>query len=266
MNPLAISRVSVKSPFHENNEDACFVSDSLIIVADGMGGESSGDIASRIAANAMVSSLKGIDTDSLTPDEVRNLMFAAISRADREISDYIGAHPDSFGMGTTVLAAVIADGKVYIAWCGDSRCFLYTDGHLKSLTKDHSYVQELIDRDELSVEDSFTHPDSNLITRYVGGGEDTCLPEFTTHATKEGDTYIFCSDGLSGYCPSGDIENCIRANSRTQDLPSELLSLATGHGSDDDITIVTATSGAPRSHRRHTLFGWLRHTPRPAVG
>lgn len=265
MNPLAISRVSVKSPFHENNEDACFVSDSLIIVADGMGGESSGDIASRIAVESIASSLKRIETDTLTSDEVRNLMFAAISHADKEISDYITAHPDSFGMGTTVLAAMIRDGHIYIAWCGDSRCFLYTDGHLKSLTKDHSYVQELIDRDELSVEESFTHPDSNLITRYVGGGEDTCLPEFTTHATKEGDTYIFCSDGLSGYCPSGDIENCIRANSRAQDLPSELLSVATGHGSDDDITIVTATSGAPRSRRRHTLFGWLRHTPRPAA-
>lgn len=265
MSTLTISHISVRSPFHEKNEDSCLVSDSLIIVADGMGGESSGDIASRIATESMASSLKEIETGALTPDEVRDLMFAAMSRADSEISDYTAAHPDSFGMGTTVLAALIGDGNVYIAWCGDSRCFLHRDGQLRSLTKDHSYIQELIDADEISVEESFTHPDSNLITRYVGGGEDTCRPEFTTHATKEGDTYIFCSDGLSGYCRPDDIENRIRANCRAQDLPAELLALAMSHGSDDDITIVTAAAGNRRPRRNSTLFGWLRHRPRPAV-
>lgn len=245
--PYSVSSVSAKSPCHATNEDCCLVAPRYAIVADGMGGESCGDVASRIAVDTMARVLD--DTlaaaGSLTPDSARGAMFAAIAAADRAVMQYADAHPDATGMGTTALILVHDACGVFVAWCGDSHCYVFHNHTLLSLTKDHSYVQQLIDANEISVEESFSHPDNNLITRYVGGGADTCLPEFTAYTPAPDDIFVLCSDGLSGYCRDADVAHAIADNARDTRLADRLLALAINCGSDDDVSIVAMRPRRP---------------------
>lgn len=248
-----------KGAFHEKNEDSFFIGSNFVIVADGMGGERDGDMASQIAVRSITQSLEKVQIATLGESEVRRLMFDAIANADAEISRYINDHPDALGMGTTVLLLMHDEDKVFLAWCGDSRCYLYSLQTLHALTKDHSYVQELIDSHRLTDEDAFSHPDNNLITRYVGGGTDTCHPDFLAYTMLESDLLILCSDGLSGYCRSEAVETSIAANQDLKHLPEELITLALKCGSADDITIIamTRTFGSSVS-RISSAVGWLK--------
>ena len=230
--------ISEKGQSHELNEDSFVVHDDYVIVADGMGGESSGDIASKLAIQVISDLLNNYLAEATSEKDVRNLSVQAIKEADSNILKYVSEHPESDGMGTTVLLFIRKGDKGYITWCGDSRCYSYSGQKLHSLTKDHSYVQELIDRNEISIEESFTHPDNNLITKFVGGGEDICAPDFLSYNLSEDSTIVLCSDGLSGYCKNKDIEKVI-SSSKKEELSSQLFQLAIKNGSDDDITIVT---------------------------
>lgn len=250
---------TAKSRHHFNNEDHCLVCDDYIIVADGMGGQCAGDMASRIAVESIASVLAEGLSNASSEYEIRELSDKAIRCADTAISEYVMANPDSFGMGTTVLLAVRKDDMLFISWCGDSHCYTYKDGKIKSLTKDHSFVQELIDSGHITVEESFTHPDNNLITRFVGGGEDACVPDFCMHRMADSEIIILCSDGLSGYCKPDDIARLITRKCDVDVLPEHLSELAVRSGSDDDITIVVL---APDNHATarssRSIFGWFR--------
>lgn len=245
---------------HTVNEDGFAVGDDYIVVADGMGGESDGDVASRLAIATITGCLNRLSASADGPEIVRQSVDA-IMEADAAIGSYIDANPTSVGMGTTALIVVWRGDALYATWCGDSRCYIYGDDGLRSLTKDHSYVQELIDRGEISVDDSFTHPDSNLITRYVGGCDGTCVPESVECTLGDADLLLACSDGLSGYCRTAAIEEVVRATPDLRQLPPLLLELALKHGSDDDITVVAA-SRTPRrpaaaSGLRSSFIKWL---------
>lgn len=251
--------ISCNSNLHAKNEDSFLCSDNYIIIADGMGGESDGDIASQIAVDSMISVITPKIECTSVESEIKKLSTEAILYADSKIAEYIDKNPDSFGMGTTVLLAIRKNNLLYISWCGDSHCYVYKDRKVSSITKDHSYVQQLIDSGHITVEESFNHPNNNLITRFVGGGSETCIPDFCTHPISESEMIIFCSDGLSGYCKTEDICKTIQKNKNLQDLPQQLSELAISHGSDDDITIIVLT---PKSYvntgRSFSLFEWLR--------
>lgn len=250
---------TAKSKLHTNNEDSHLISDDYIIIADGMGGESDGDIASRIAVESIDSILSTNISKVSSEKEISELLSRAVDKADSKISDYIEDNPDSFGMGTTILLAIRKGDDLYIAWCGDSHCYTYKEGKVSSITKDHSYVQQLIDSGHLTIEGSFTHPNNNLITRYVGGGEETCIPDFCKHHISDSELVIFCSDGLSGYCKVEDVSRTIRNNQVIQELPKQLFDLAISHGSDDDITIIIL---APKTYvatgATNSLLGWFK--------
>lgn len=224
-----------------------------------MGGESDGDIASRIAVESIDSILSKNISNVSSEKDIKSLLSQAVDKADSKITDYIEDNPDSFGMGTTTLLAVRRDDDLFISWCGDSHCYSYKGGKISSITKDHSYVQQLIDSGHLTIEESFTHPNNNLITRFVGGGEETCIPDFCRYHVSESELIIFCSDGLSGYCKAEDISKAIRNSQSIQDLPQKLTDLAISHGSDDDITIIILVPKTYTTTRTsNSLFGWLK--------
>lgn len=254
MSSFNSNHISAKGLTHNKNEDSFLVEDNLVIIADGMGGEACGEISSRIAVKSIFDILKHCKSDELTAPMIKERMYASILSADKNIRDYIADHPQSDGMGTTALIALMGGSYIHIAWCGDSHCFRFNNGRIYSLTKDHSYVQELIDQRKISIEDSFRHPDNNLITRFVGGGKDTCEPEFISHKVKKGDMFILCSDGLSGYCMTDEINRCISSNHSLSELPSQLMELAKTHGSDDDITIVVIDTGSDRPRK----LNWVK--------
>ncbi len=253
-----VRTATAKSRHHNKNEDSLFVTDNrLVIIADGMGGEHDGDMASQMAVKAIAGKLCLCMTDGMSPQEVRELSFEAIRQADEAICSYTLSHPDSSGMGTTAIIVLCDASRLCISWCGDSRCYGYNGLRgVRSLTKDHSYVQELIDAGRLTEEEALTHPDSNLITRFVGGGPETCIPDFITCEIGEDDIIVVCSDGLSGYCKNSEIERTIRQTSDRGKLAGNLLDLAVKRGSDDDITIVTISNDRPKSG----LFDRLCHT------
>lgn len=130
--------------------------------------------------------------------------------------------------------------NVYIAWCGDSRCYCFNpNSGLRLLTKDHSLVQELIDKGEIKCEEAFNHPDNNIITRCLGDVDADPEPEILTYKICEGDIFLLCSDGLCGYCKDSLIEKTMYRNYKNMELCQKaLLKNALDTGGQDNISIV----------------------------
>lgn len=255
---LITRSITAKSRCHENNEDSFICKDKYIVVADGMGGEACGDVASKVAISTISSFLDSSLDETCSVDDIRELTFSAISKADKEIIEYVTSHPEADGMGTTVLVLIHINQNLYVAWCGDSRCYYYDSSkRLSQLTTDHSYVQQLIDEGRISADEAFSHPDNNLVTRYVGGGEETCKPEFVSSKLDLDGCVILCSDGLSGYCKNDEIEQELRLCPH-DNIPKRLLELAIQKGSDDDITIVTLTPKVESPKCRTSMLSWLK--------
>lgn len=257
----------------ENNEDNCCVCQDLTkgdwqnsgdfvelgkggavsVVADGMGGPQAGEVASGIAVDVLK---KRFDYDALKPlladpEKIEGWLKESVSEANEAIIRRAETDPATIGMGTTVLIVWLVSNKAYLAWCGDCRCYLYRNGSLKRVTKDHSYVQELIDKGEIAHEEAFNHPDGNLITRGLGDIGTSSEAETTVMPIKEGDILISCSDGLCSMCRDTKIEQIVTEYS--QRLPScrdALVKAALQAGGYDNITVsllaTAPTSGAER--------------------
>lgn len=140
---------------------------AVFVVADGMGGANAGEIASNLAIQSIKDSLgkDGYEMQNMTKESIYSFLKKSIVKANQAILEYVTHSPDSIGLGTTIVLAWILNGYVYIAWCGDSRCYCFNpNSGLRLLTKDHSLVQELIDKGEIRCEEAFNHPDNNIIT------------------------------------------------------------------------------------------------------
>ncbi|MCC8036750.1 MAG: protein phosphatase 2C domain-containing protein [Bacteroidales bacterium] len=251
---------TVKAAHHSTNEDhVATVDGSLLIVADGMGGEKDGDIASQMACDSIREDLTCISLDGASQESVYQTFDQAIASADDQLRAYVDKSPDSWGMGTTVVIAARQGQLLHIAWVGDSRCYIYNEATgLRALTKDHSYVQQLIDEGTITAEQSFTHPDNNIITRFLGGGEGYCIPEYASCDLKDDDIVIACSDGLCGYCHDEDIARCVARCRDYSTLTLALAKLAIDHGSDDDISVAVMRPASLKPRKRGfwaRLFG-----------
>ncbi|MCC8174982.1 MAG: protein phosphatase 2C domain-containing protein [Bacteroidales bacterium] len=230
---------TVKAAHHAVNEDHVATADGrLLIVADGMGGEKDGDIASQIACDSIMEDLTAAALDGTSQDTIYRVLDEAVASTDDQLRAYVDKSPDSWGMGTTIVIAVRDGSRLHVAWVGDSRCYIYNRATgLRPLTKDHSYVQQLIDEGTITVEESFTHPDNNIITRFLGGGDGYCIPQFVSYDLQPGDIVIACSDGLAGYAHDQDIAKCVARCRDYSSLTLALTQMALDHGSDDDITV-----------------------------
>ncbi len=214
-------------------------SGALLIVADGMGGANAGEVASSLAIESVRKSFARPLAQSVSEKEASELLRNAVLKANEEIMDYVATDPDAIGLGTTIVMLWLVGESAYISWCGDSRCYCFNpDGGLRLLTKDHSYVQELVDKGELSEKEAFPHPDGNIVTRCLGDVEALTEPEFRSYTVRSGDIFILCSDGLCGYCKDREIGKVMMYN--YEDLEkcrNALLDLALGAGGYDNISI-----------------------------
>ena len=165
--------------------------------------------------------------------------------------------PDTSGMGTTLVLCWIIGGKAYVAWCGDSRCYIYNPKNgLTQITKDHSYVQEMVDKGELRAEDAFMHPDGNIITKGLGDFDvdESSVPDIITIRVKSNDLLLLCSDGLCGFCKKAEIENVLDQNyTEIHRCGDELLQIALDAGGYDNITIALASVIADNEIQPHKL-------------
>lgn len=231
---------------------------ALLLVADGIGGFNAGEIASAIAVQTVANLFtpQAATTAAATSAAATQLLRQAVHEADEAINQHIIEDFHTVGMGTTIVLAWVLPHETHIAWCGDSRCYAYTqeDG-LRALTHDHSYVQQLIDQGEITPEAALTHPDNNIITRALGDVDCSPEPEVITIPTQAHTTLILCTDGLCGYLTDTDIEQTVRSNHRTpKQCCDALLQLALNAGGHDNIAIAVAQLNEHRPNFLQKLF------------
>ena len=179
----------------------------LLVVADGMGGMNAGEVASRIAVEA-VSNFFDTQLDDVSgksDEEIFRKIEEAIVYADENIKFDAEQNPDHSGMGTTIAILWLLNEKAYVGWCGDSRIYCYNTitRKLKRLTHDHSLVQLLVDEGDITEIEAFDHPKNNIIMRSLGDSVDKVNPETLKTAVRlrTGDVFLLCSDGLYGALP-----------------------------------------------------------------
>lgn len=217
---------------------------SLLIVADGMGGPKAGEIASSMAIQSIQQffSTTAIE-NALKNNGIKEFLHTCIIDADNAINQRMFEDPDTSGMGTTIVVCWIIENTAHIAWCGDSRCYVYNPLQgLKPLTKDHSLVQELIDKGEITEKEAFTHPDNSIITRGLGDFDAQSEPDIVTYSLKPNDTILMCSDGLCGFCTNDEISKILGDNFiDIKKCRDELLKIALNAGGYDNICIALAS-------------------------
>ena len=220
---------------------------TLLAVADGMGGANAGDVASGLAVETLKRCfyVPEIAEAVVTEEQSLDFLQKSIKAADEVIKRQIRERPETMGMGTTIVVCWILKDKAFIAWCGDSRCYVFNSkSGLRALTKDHSYVQELVDKGELTEKEAFFHPDGNIITRGLGDFDVEIVPEIISCPIRIGDVLMLCSDGLCGYCTNKDIENTMRSHSSdVSDCCNALMKMALDAGGYDNICIAMASVG-----------------------
>ena len=215
-----------------NNQDSAYTSPTMLMVADGMGGAAAGDLASAIA----IRELQEAD-GQLTGQAMLTAIDAAISKASRAISDLVVDDPALDGMGSTVCGFMFDGKQLGLANIGDSRAYRYRDGVLTRLTRDHSWVQTLVDEGRITEAEALEHPHRSLILRVINGSSQH-LPDLELVDVQAGDRLLVCSDGLCGM-----VTDAVIAAEMDADLPQVLESLikvAHAEGGLDNITIILA--------------------------
>ena len=224
----------------EKNEDACFVipSHDVYIVADGVGGNNSGEVASRTAVSEIASYVNDNDLRQYNePDDIFGFFSEAIDRANEKIFTMGTVNEDNRGMATTIVLAYIFDGAAYIANIGDSRAYLLRSGVLSRITKDHTYVNELIDKGLITEEEAENHRQKNVITKALGA-DMAVGPDFYRLAVEKEDVLILCSDGLYGEVPPERIVDILEENDNMNDACTGLVDEALRLGGRDNITVI----------------------------
>jgi PPM family protein phosphatase len=219
------------------NEDSYAVvpDRGVFVVADGMGGHAAGEVASEMAVRYITRELGALR--GLEEDQVAERMRAAIRAANGAIFQRTLTEIDKRGMGTTVTALVLYDGRFLIGQVGDSRAYLWRDGRLVQITKDHSYVQEQVDAGYLTPEQARSHPYSNVITRCVGANNDV-LPDIYVGAAKPGDVFLLASDGLTGMLGDAELAGAVSSERPPPDVVDALVRAANQRGGLDNITAI----------------------------
>jgi len=216
-----------------NNEDAVHAGEHLIAIADGIGGAPAGELASEIVIRALTALEETDHTDSVLDD-----LRAALDKANREIAQAAEADPARVGMGTTVTALLAVGEQLALIHVGDSRAYRLRAAVLSRLTRDDTFVQELVDREVLSVEEARHHPQRSIITQAVQGGEFTATATLLT--PEDGDRYLLCSDGLSDYVTDAAIEHTLLLCPEPQLAAERLIRLAMQAGAPDNVTVVVS--------------------------
>lgn len=214
----------------------------LMVVADGMGGMNAGEVASDIAiktVQAMFSPAKMPTDVTKNPDSIKTYIKKTIIEADRQVKKHCKNDPSTEGMGSTIVMAWFLGGSVYVGWMGDSRAYSFIpEKGISRLSKDHSYVQELVDAKIITEEEAMVHPQSNVIMRSLGDVSQKAKPDVICHPVSKGEIILLCSDGLCGVCTDDSIAEIIsRTSDDLRNCKGALTNAALEADGSDNITI-----------------------------
>jgi protein phosphatase len=214
---------------------------ALLVVADGMGGLNAGEVASQLAVEAIKQYFDQNLTSEITlnPTAVQNFLAGSVTSAHAAIAGHQENHKDTVGMGTTVVIAWIIGNHLFTSWCGDSRCYKYhADTGLQQVSRDHSYVQELVDKGVITREQAFYHPQTNIITQSLGDDSHRPKPGFASAELAAGDRILLCSDGLNSMIQDVNIRELLQSNPEIQTCAELLIESANRAGGSDNITVM----------------------------
>lgn len=221
----------------DSNEDSVFSNPEagVFVVADGMGGHAAGEVASAIASRTIGSSACR-ECPSL--DVLSEQLVDAFLEADREISRQVEKDPSRSGMGTTATVLRLRrDGTFLIAHIGDSRAYLSRGGDFQRVTRDHSWVQEQVDRGLLAPEKAAGHPQSNIITRALGT-DPSPTPDLYPGELREGDVFLLATDGLTDMVREDDIAAILAGGGALNETADTLVAAANRAGGVDNVTVL----------------------------
>lgn len=216
-----------------SNEDAGLSSRRLLAVADGMGGHAAGEVASSAVITTIANQLNEMPVHT---DEIETWIVANVNEAHGFVGDLIAQNHERRGMGTTLsVLAACNDGVVY-GHIGDSRIYRLRNGVLQQISRDHTYVQSLVDNGELTPEAALTHPRRNLLMRAIDGIHDVPI-DLSALDAEPGDRFLLCSDGLSGVISDSRLEEILQHPDLTY-VVSTLIEMALSAGAPDNVTAI----------------------------
>jgi PPM family protein phosphatase len=243
--PLAlnIGKCTLLGNYRENNEDAIEVKQfpdmTIGIVADGMGGQAAGEIASKRAIEVIPRELRKNIGQNPPPDHVKTTIKKAVVQANEEIMAMGALDRDLRNMGTTVVMALWRKGpELFIANVGDSRAYLVRDDKIEQLTIDHSLAQALVDNKTISAAEAREHRFRNVLWKYLGSKEVGEGPDVKVVPIQAGDRFLLCTDGLTGPVPDPQLLSFMNQNPDVQQCADGLGQLALDNGSRDNVSCI----------------------------
>ncbi|WP_244943169.1 Stp1/IreP family PP2C-type Ser/Thr phosphatase, partial [Streptomyces inhibens] len=231
---LRFAAGSHKGMIREGNEDSGYAGPRLLAIADGMGGQAAGEVAS----SEVISTLVQLD-DDVPGSDILTSLGTAVQRANDQLRVMVEEDPQLEGMGTTLTALLWTGQRLGLVHVGDSRAYLLRDGGLTQITQDHTWVQRLVDEGRITEEEATTHPQRSLLMRALGSG-DHVEPDLSIREVRAGDRYLICSDGLSGVVSHQTLEETLASYHGPHETVQELIQLALRGGGPDNITCIVA--------------------------
>ena len=242
-------QVTICGNFREHNEDNLYISNldaalPLYIVADGMGGQLGGEIASQMAIDAVPRELHKRNIGEFRTTHVIKAIRESISDANQEIVAASAIQPQLSNMGTTIVLLVVRRGRAHVASIGDSRCYRVRGNRAELLTRDHSMAQALAEVGTIRQEDVPTHRYNHVLYLYLGSREvDRGATDVKVMSLLEGDRFVLCSDGLSGVINESEMASILKDEPNAQNAAQILVDKAVANRSRDNITCIVVNIG-----------------------
>lgn len=232
-----------------NNQDSGYAGEHLFVVADGMGGHAGGDVASALAIQSIAHVDRAFDNAADAVEALRS----ALLEANQELAETVFEHPELAGMGTTVSGFVRIGDSLALAHIGDSRVYRWREGVLTQVTKDHTFVQRLVDSGRITAEEAAVHPRRSVLMRVLGDVDITPEIDVEVLDTRPGDRWVLCSDGLSGYVTEQRVGELLDKHADAAAAVEALIDESLAHGAPDNVTVVivgvdespSSSAGAP---------------------
>jgi len=235
---FAVSARTAIGLVRSGNEDSALTSSSLLAVADGMGGHAGGEVASQIAIKTLSSLIPVLTAADIDTDSIEDLLLNSLHTIDGEISRVSRDEIELRGMGTTLTALLIRDGRAALLHVGDSRCYRLRGNTFEQLTHDHTVLQELLDSGTISMSEAADHPQRSMLTQVLMG-EGSVAPVLMVYEVNSKDRFLLCSDGLSSVLTEKEIKSLLKKSDRDEAVKA-LVEATYVNGAPDNVTVVVA--------------------------
>jgi serine/threonine protein phosphatase PrpC len=235
---FAVSARTAIGLARSGNEDSALTSSSLLAVADGMGGHAGGEVASQIAIKTLATLVPVFTAPDIDRDSIEDLLLNSLHTIDGEISRVASDEIELRGMGTTLTALLIRDGRAALLHVGDSRCYRLRGNTFEQLTHDHTVLQELLDSGTISMSEAADHPQRSMLTQVLMG-EGSIAPVLMVYEVNSKDRFLLCSDGLSSVLTEKEIKSLLKKSNRDEAVEA-LVEATYVNGAPDNVTVVVA--------------------------